>query len=111
MHDNPSFTDGDKLKEDKEAYCLRLVIEGKVQGFGYRDWLKRLCLINQVTGWVKNKSNGTVEAVICGNETVINEVFAQCYKGPALAKVTKVKKYPEEVNEIVLHDFKVACSD
>ena len=44
-----------------------LVIIGKVQGVGFRYWMKNLAINNNINGWVKNKMSGDVEALIVGN--------------------------------------------
>lgn len=112
MHDDPDFGEfsGGKPKESQDVYCLRLVIEGKVQGVGYRNWLKGVCSDKKLTGWVKNKTNGTVEAMIYGKQYLVKEVASQCYRGPTMAQVKKVKEYPEEVTNTVPNDFKVASA-
>ncbi|PIR39273.1 MAG: acylphosphatase [Alphaproteobacteria bacterium CG11_big_fil_rev_8_21_14_0_20_39_49] len=109
MHDEPGFGSG-KPKAQKDIYCLRLVIEGEVQGVGYRNWLKGVCTESKVTGWVKNKSNGSVEAVLYGKQTVVKEIASRCYKGSAMAQVKKVKEYPEEIKSTIPNDFKIASS-
>ena len=45
-----------------------LIINGKVQGVGFRYWMKNLAINNNINGWVKNKTSGDVEALIVGEE-------------------------------------------
>ena len=68
----------------------RLIISGRVQGVGYRDWLVRRARDFGLSGWVRNRSDGTVEAVIDGPEAAVEEVLRQCRRGPPLAHVTGI---------------------
>jgi len=67
-----------------------LIIHGKVQGVFYRRW----CLENarelNLTGWVRNREDGTVEAVFEGEEENVREMIERCYEGPPRARVTKI---------------------
>ena len=75
-----------------------IVITGKVQGVGFRYWLYKAALRNNINGWVKNKISGEVEALLIGNDTEINNLIMLCKKGPLYSKVTKieVQNYPKE---------------
>ena len=48
-----------------------LVISGKVQGVGFRYWMQNLAIKKNISGWVKNKTSGDVEALIVGQEKEI----------------------------------------
>jgi acylphosphatase len=67
-----------------------LTISGRVQGVGYRasmiDEARRL----GVTGWVRNRRDGTVEAVVDGDAAAIDAIVAWARRGPAGAHVTEV---------------------
>ena len=52
-----------------------LVISGKVQGVGFRFWIQNLANKNNITGWVKNKSLGNVEALIIGHEKEVQKLI------------------------------------
>tara|TARA_B100001778_G_C18599866_1_gene636675 strand:- start:2530 stop:2811 length:282 start_codon:yes stop_codon:yes gene_type:complete len=65
-------------------------IYGKVQGVGYRYWLKSFAIEYGIFGWVKNNINGEVEAVLIGNEDVVNNLIEQCYMGPPESNVEKI---------------------
>ena len=75
-----------------------IVITGKVQNVGYRYWLYKEPIEKKISGWVKNKISGEVEALVIGNDTDINNLIKLCKKGPPLSKVTKieVQNYPKE---------------
>ena len=65
-------------------------ILGKVQGVGYRFWLQAFAVRYGVFGWVRNNSNGEVEAFITGDEEIITNLIEQCYMGPPEAAVEKI---------------------
>lgn len=71
-------------------------IFGFVQGVGFRQFVKQHAQQHGVTGWVKNTSHGTVEAVFQGSKEKIGEMITLCKKGPMLAKVERVKVGWEE---------------
>ena len=68
-----------------------LVISGRVQGVGFRHWLQRKAEEKNIFGWVKNKIEGDVEALIIGNEKEINDLIKLCEKGPLSSNVDRVK--------------------
>ena len=75
-----------------------IVITGKVQNVGYRYWLYKEAIEKNISGWVRNKISGEVEALVIGNDTDINNLIKLCKKGPPLSKVIKIKvqNYPKE---------------
>lgn len=65
-------------------------IEGRVQGVGFRDWAARTAEVLGLSGWVRNRRDGTVEAMFGGPEAEVNEMLARCGSGPPLAEVIRV---------------------
>ena len=110
MLDDGNIFSGDKPEEKAEKICIRLVIEGKVQKVGYRNWLKAVCVKNRVTGWVRNKADGNVEAVLYGDEKTVRTVILQCYKGPSFASVKRVKEYPDKSFTNIPNDFLIVSA-
>ena len=55
----------------------RITISGTVQGVGYRYWLKELCDANNINGWVLNKKNGEVEAVLINTDAILFKTILQ----------------------------------
>lgn len=70
----------------------RVMIRGRVQGVGYRDWLAGLAVSQGVSGWVRNRSDGAVEALLAGEEPAVREVLNACRRGPPLARVEEVEE-------------------
>ncbi|WP_036259928.1 acylphosphatase [Methylocapsa aurea] len=66
---------------------VRATIRGRVQGVGYRAWVVREAERRGVTGWVRNRSNGDVEAVFFGEPEAVEALCAACWRGPPLARV------------------------
>jgi acylphosphatase len=65
-------------------------ITGRVQGVGYRLWCERAALVRELTGWVRNRTDGSVEAVFCGADDEVEDMIAACQRGPAAAAVADV---------------------
>lgn len=78
---------------------VHVIISGKVQGVCYRASTKQKADELGVTGWVKNTSDGNVEALFEAEKTVIDEMIAWCWIGPPLARVFDVKMLPFHSDE------------
>lgn len=74
------------------TYHLR--IAGRVQGVGYRDTLRAEALRHGVSGWVRNRRDGSVEAVVQGEASAVEAVIAWARSGPPAARVTEVEALP-----------------
>jgi acylphosphatase len=68
----------------------RIRIEGRVQGVGYRDWLVREAERLGLAGWVRNREDGSVEAVLAGEEAAVQAALTACRRGPPLARVDRI---------------------
>lgn len=68
-----------------------VVLRGRVQGVFMRDSLRRQALSLGVRGWVRNRSDGTVEAVVEGPPDALQRVLEWCRHGPPLAVVEEVE--------------------
>ena len=69
---------------------LQLVIRGRVQGVYFRASAQREAKRLGLTGWVKNRSDSSVEIVAEGEEAGIRELYGWAQKGPAAARVERV---------------------
>ena len=77
-------------KADKQR-CVRVLVEGTVQGVGYRYWTERTATGLDLTGWVRNRRYGSVEALLCGDADAVAEMLQRCRDGPPSARVTAVR--------------------
>ena len=73
---------------------LRLVIWGRVQGVGFRAWTVRRARAQGLRGWVRNRSDGTVETLLIGAGDAVAAMAALCERGPTLAEVSAVERFP-----------------
>ena len=73
-----------------EKQCVQCIISGRVQGVGYRATAMLMANKFGVTGWVRNLPDGTVEALICGNNEQVKAMTEWLWQGPFAAKVTNV---------------------
>jgi len=78
------------------ADAQRLRIEGRVQGVGYRDWLTRRARAAGLRGWVRNRIDGSVEALLIGDTGPVEDVIAACRQGPRMAAVTAVQRNADQ---------------
>lgn len=75
---------------------LRLVIHGRVQGVFFRDSMRRAAQNLSVFGWVRNRSDGTVEAVIHGEPASVDAIVRWAHDGPQYAHVERVEITADE---------------
>jgi acylphosphatase len=69
----------------------RLIIAGRVQGVGYRIWLQRKAEALGLSGWVRNRSDGAVEALLSGETAAVEELARLCRRGPRFAEVASIE--------------------
>ena len=67
------------------------IISGMVQGIGYRRWFLNEAKKLGITGWVKNRDDGSVEALVSGNPKAIEALTTRARIGPPLARVTDIR--------------------
>ncbi len=68
----------------------RVVVRGRVQGVGFRASCAHRAVAAGLRGWVRNRADGTVEAVFEGDATVVDALVAWCAEGPPFARVSGV---------------------
>ncbi|WP_368669471.1 acylphosphatase [Roseibium sp. RKSG952] len=76
-------------KSDKKA--VHILIIGRVQGVGFRQWLDTRAKAEGLSGWVRNRKDGSVEAVLSGGADAVHSVMELARDGPSLASVREVK--------------------
>jgi acylphosphatase len=74
----------------------RVVVHGNVQGVFFRDSLRQLAEQHGVSGWARNTSEGTVEAVFEGEPDAVERLVSFAYTGPPDARVEAVDVHSEE---------------
>jgi acylphosphatase len=74
---------------------LRLRITGRVQGVAFRDWTVREAMQRGLRGWVRNRQDGSVEALVTGPAASVEDMVQACNRGPSLARVVSVDVVPD----------------
>jgi acylphosphatase len=75
---------------------LRVHVKGFVQGVGFRDFLAGAAQHNKLDGWVRNRSDGSVEALVSGGTKAVEAFVAAAMRGPHGAKVEHVDLHNSE---------------
>lgn len=75
---------------------MRVVISGRVQGVWFRGWIAEEANARGLDGWVRNRRDGTVEAVFAGAPGAVEAMLAACWEGPPAARVTDVALFPHD---------------
>lgn len=70
---------------------IHVRIHGRVQGVFYRQWTMSEARARGLSGWVRNRVDGTVEAVFKGDDKAVKDMFQACRRGSPRAFVTKVE--------------------
>jgi acylphosphatase len=81
---------------------LHLIIHGRVHGVFFRASIDEQARALRLTGWVRNRSDGTVEVVAEGNAEALRALRAYCEQGPPGAHVTRIESH----DETETHDFR-----
>jgi acylphosphatase len=85
---------------------VKLRISGRVQGVCFRHYTRETALSQGIKGWVRNCPDGSVEAVLQGDESAVSDVIRWCHDGPSAARVDKVEvTVPSEVENYA--DFSI----
>jgi acylphosphatase len=71
-----------------------VTIRGRVQGVGYRAFVEHQARARRLEGWVRNRRDGSVEAVFAGPPELVSEMIAVCRRGPGSARVEAVQEEP-----------------
>ena len=74
-----------------EIITYSVAVTGRVQGVSFRDWtIRQACQLN-ISGWVRNRRDGTVEALISGSSDKIKVMLNRLEVGPSSANVTSIR--------------------
>jgi acylphosphatase len=72
-----------------------VLIRGQVQGVGFRAWLRHHAELNGLEGWVRNRRDGAVEALLSGPDSLVDAMLKACRQGPAGSHVQSVDMLPD----------------
>jgi acylphosphatase len=81
---------------------LLVTIRGRVQGVGYRAWVEYQAMACGLEGWVRNRRDGSVEALFAGPGKAVAEMVALCRHGPPAARVDAVLNEPAGEDQLRL---------
>lgn len=76
---------------EQETFTRRIIVEGYVQGVGYRHFAYCAAMRLGVSGWVRNRVDGTVEALISGAPAKVEAMLAELRRGPLGADVRSIR--------------------
>jgi acylphosphatase len=82
------------------------VVTGRVQGVWYRQSTLEQARALQLTGWVRNRADGSVELVAQGDAAKLQELENWLWQGPAQAQVENVQKAPQEIQQFASFDIR-----
>jgi acylphosphatase len=77
-----------------ERKIVHVLISGTVQGVWFRAWTVQEAQARGLDGWVRNRRDGDVEAVIAGSADKVDDMIRACHRGPEAARVTGVQVQP-----------------
>jgi len=72
----------------------QIMIRGRVQGVGYRAWIKHQARLRRLDGWARNRRDGSVEALFAGSPGAVSEMIAVCRRGPPSSRVEVIDDQP-----------------
>ena len=82
-----------------ERRCVHLTIQGRVQGVWFRESARQEAERVGVVGWIRNTSDGDVEAVVEGPTDAVEAFVRWCHRGPPAARVAKVDRVDSPATE------------
>jgi acylphosphatase len=80
----------------------QVTIRGRVQGVGYRAWVENRARAHGLEGWVRNRRDGSVEALFAGPAEVVADLIERCQRGPSTARVDDVAEEPADADALHL---------
>ena len=87
------------MNSDGQDVSVKISITGRVQGVGFRESMRAVAQALEINGWVRNCDDGSVEAIVQGNEYAIEQLVAWCHNGPPGANVKFVTADLQEGTE------------
>ncbi|KAF6150438.1 hypothetical protein GIB67_023937 [Kingdonia uniflora] len=87
-------TNNNGQAEERRAKTVRVSIKGRVQGVFYRNWTVENARELGMNGWVRNRRDGSVEALFSGDTQLVDRMVEKCRCGPNGASVTGLQVHP-----------------
>ena len=84
------------MAKDDDRIARRVTVAGRVQGVWFRGWTVENAQARGLDGWVRNRADGTVEAMFVGPAGLVADMVEACRKGPPLARVDALAEEPAE---------------
>jgi acylphosphatase len=78
-----------------DVTIFRLRVKGRVQGVGFRDWAADEAAARKLDGWIRNRSDGSVELLVAGADESVQDMLRALTQGPALAQVHNIDIHNE----------------
>lgn len=75
---------------DAGIKAVRVRVSGRVQGVWYRGWTVERATLYGLSGWVRNRSDGSVEALFAGHAVAVDAMVGECRRGPPAARVVEL---------------------
>ena len=85
------------MTADARQRAVRVRIRGRVQGVWYRGWTVDTATALGLRGWVRNRTDGSVEALLIGPPAAVEDMIERCHDGPPAARVEAVE--PESARD------------
>ena len=82
--------------------AIQIEIHGRVQGVGFRSWLRQIASVFELEGWVRNRHEGWVEAMLKGPTPRVDAAVVLIERGPPGSRVENVAVRPATPDESVL---------
>jgi acylphosphatase len=80
----------------------QVTVTGRVQGVGYRAWVEHRAVAHNLEGWVRNRRDGSVEALFAGPANVVSAMVDSCRRGPSSARIDDVREEPVDADALKL---------
>ena len=77
-----------------------VIIRGRVQGVGYRAWTQYTARDHGLEGWVRNRRDGSVEAVLAGPPETVADMIAACRSGPPMSRVNALDTQDAHLDDL-----------
>jgi acylphosphatase len=84
------------MAKDDDRIARRVTVAGRVQGVWFRGWTVENAQARGLDGWVRNRADGTVEALFAGPRARVADMIDACRRGPPLARVEALADEPAE---------------